>query len=399
MSSSDMRRGAMGILLLIVFFDMLAFGVIIPFMPFWAESFGASPAMVAILFATFSFFTVLSSVPWGAASDRWGRKPVLCVGIAGTVVSFAWISQADSLWELFAARALGGLMGGTLTAAQAYIADVTPPEERAGRMGLMGAAIGAGFVLGPAIGYALTLSGGGETDFRTAFLLAAGVGAAGLVAALVLLDEPARRQQTAKGYGGRVRDLAVAAGAPGVLAPMGVMVLLAFCMGGLESTFAMWTERQLAWGVRQNALFFFYVGAILVVVQGALVRPLVRQVGEGPLAGGGALLMAMGFAMVPFVDSAMPAYVGGLLIAAGFGLGQPSLTALISSNAPADQQGAVMGASQSAQSLCRIMGPVTAGLAFTTFDRNAPYLGGAVILLLAFVATLVLMPRLRGRGA
>ena len=158
---------------------MLAFGIIIPFTPFWAERYGASPFEVTLLFSTYAFFAFLSSFPWGVISDKWGRRPILCFSMLGTALSFAWVSHADALWMLFAARALGGLMGGTLPVAQAYIADVTRPEDRAGRMGLMGAAIGAGFVLGPGIGWLLTRAGAGETDFRTAFMIAAAVGAVG----------------------------------------------------------------------------------------------------------------------------------------------------------------------------------------------------------------------------
>ena len=124
-------KGAISVLLLIVFFDMLAFGIIIPFTPFWAERYGASPFEVALLFSTYSFFALLSSFPWGVISDKWGRRPILCFSMLGTAISFAWVSQSDALWMLFAARAFGGLMGGTLPVAQAYIADVTPREDRA----------------------------------------------------------------------------------------------------------------------------------------------------------------------------------------------------------------------------------------------------------------------------
>ncbi|MPY72495.1 MAG: MFS transporter, partial [Alphaproteobacteria bacterium] len=223
---------------------------------FWAERFGASPAMVAILFATYSLFAFLSSFPWGVISDKWGRRPIMCASMLGSAVSFAWVSQADTLWMLFAARALGGLMGGTLPVAQAYIADITPKAERAGRMGLMGAAIGAGFVLGPGIGWALTRFGHGDTDFQTAFLVAAGISLTGFLAAVALLREPARHEEVGqdRSIGGRMKAFAIAGRTPAVLYPLIILTLIAFCMGGLESTFAMWTERQLHWGVRENAI-------------------------------------------------------------------------------------------------------------------------------------------------
>ena len=386
MTDRPPRKGTISVLLLIVFIDMLAFGIIIPFMPFWAQSYGASPAMVAFLFATYSLFAFISSFPWGVVSDRWGRKPIMCLSMLGSAISFAWVGQADALWMLFAARALGGLMGGTLPVAQAYIADITPKEDRAGRMGLMGAAIGAGFVFGPGIGWALTRFGSGDTDFATAFTVAAGISLIGFIAALVFLKEPPRRTEVGldRSLAGRMKAFSIAAKTPAVLYPLVILTMIAFCMGGLESTFALWTERQLHWGVRENAIFFFYIGIVMVLVQGGVVRPLVKRVGEGRVVIAGTLLMAAGFAMVLVVYTPFLAFVGGFLIAAGFGLSSPALHAMISQNAPVEHQGAAMGSSQSAQSLCRILGPTAAGLAFDGFGRDAPYLGGAVILTVAF---------------
>lgn len=387
MTDSRPGKGAISVLLLIVFFDMLAFGIIIPFTPFWAERYGASPFEVTLLFSTYSFFAFLSSFPWGVISDRWGRRPILCFSMLGTALSFAWVSQADALWMLFAARALGGLMGGTLPVAQAYIADVTLPEDRAGRMGLMGAAIGAGFVLGPGIGWLLTRAGAGETDFRTAFMIAAGVGVVGFLAALLLLREPPARIEgdESRTLSGRVKAFSTAGATPGVLYPLVILTVLAFCMAGLESTFALWTERQLYWGVREVSIFFLYIGFLMVFVQGGLVRPLSKRLGEGPLVTVGTLLMSAGFACVLITYSAPIAFFGGALIAVGFGLANPALSALISRNSPDEHQGAAMGASQSVQSLCRIMGPIVAGAAFGAFGRDAPYLGGAVLLFIGFL--------------
>jgi DHA1 family tetracycline resistance protein-like MFS transporter len=387
MTNKTPGKGAIGILLLIVFFDMLAFGIIIPFTPFWAEKYGASPLEVTLLFSTYSFFAFLSSFPWGVISDKWGRRPILCFSMLGTALSFAWVSQADALWMLFAARAFGGLMGGTLPVAQAYIADVTPSEDRAGRMGLMGAAIGAGFVLGPGIGWLLTRAGTGEDDFRTAFLIAAAVGAVGFVAALLLLREPPVRVEAgeARTFSSRVNAFSTASRTLGVLYPLLILTVLAFCMAGLESTFALWTERQLHWGVREVSIFFLYIGMLMVLVQGGIVRPLSKRLGEGPLVIVGTLLMSLGFACVLITHAPPMAFAGGALIACGFGLSNPALSALISRNAPDEHQGAAMGASQSVQSLCRILGPIGAGVAFGVFGRDAPYLVGAVLLFGAFV--------------
>ena len=387
MTNKANGKGAIGVLLLIVFFDMLAFGIIIPFTPFWAERYGASPLEVTLLFSTYSFFALLSSFPWGVISDKWGRRPILCLSMLGTAISFAWVSQVDALWMLFAARAFGGFMGGTLPVAQAYIADVTPSQDRAGRMGMMGAAIGAGFVLGPGIGWALSRLGTGDADFRTAFMIAAGVGVLGFVAALLFLREPPARTQSdeTSNFSARIKAFSVAGATPGVLYPLMILTVLAFCMAGLEATFALWTERQLNWGVREVSIFFLFIGGMMVLVQGGLVRPLAKRMGEAKLVVAGTLLMSVGYASVLFVYAPPLAFIGGALIAVGFGLASPSLTALISRNASDEHQGAAMGASQSVQSLCRILGPITAGAAFSGFGRDAPYLAGAIILFIGFL--------------
>jgi MFS family permease len=182
-----------------------------------------------------------------------------------------------------------------------------------------------------------------------------------------------------------MRAFSVAGATPGVLYPLVILTLLAVCMAGLESTFALWTERQLHWGVREVSIFFLYIGGIMVLVQGGLVRPMAKRFGEGILIVVGALLMSAGFATVLIVFAPPLAFVGGALIAVGFGLASPALMALISKNAPDEHQGAAMGASQSAQSLCRILGPISAGIAFGVFGRDAPYLVGSIILFIAFV--------------
>jgi MFS family permease len=144
MSQAVRRKGAVAVLLLTVFIDMMGFGIIIPFIPFWAQRFDATPDLVTALFATYSAVAFVSTFVWGWLSDRWGRKPALILALFGSTVSFAWLGLAEALWMLFAARALGGVFGASIPVAQAFIADVTPPEGRARGMGMMGAALGQG---------------------------------------------------------------------------------------------------------------------------------------------------------------------------------------------------------------------------------------------------------------
>ncbi len=388
------RHGALTALLITVFIDMVGFGIIIPLTPFWAERFGATPDVVALLFATYSAFGLAFSFLWGWASDQWGRKPILIVSLAGSVLSFLWLGFADALWMLFAARATGGIFGANVAVGQAYIADVTSEENRARGMGMFGAAFGLGFVLGPAIGGILAGPDPANPDFRTPFLAAAGMSFAGMVFGLLFLREPERRKPSAARdtrvrFAGFARILA----SPAVALPIVCFAMMGFVMGGLESTFAIWAERAVGWGPRETGFFFAYIGVLLIVIQGGLVGVLVRRLQEARLAAPAIAAMAVGIAMLPWSDTVGSIALSGALITLGYGLGQPVLNALISRAAPADAQGAILGASQSLQSLMRILGPATAGALFAAYGRDMPYLVGGAILAVACIVALALVRR------
>ncbi len=377
-------------LLLTVFIDMVGFGIIIPMTPFWAERFGASPALVTLLFATYSAFALVFSFVWGWVSDKWGRKPVLILSLMGSVMSFAWLGLADALWMLFAARALGGVFGANIAVAQAYVADITPPEDRAKGMGMMGAAFGLGFTIGPAIGGVLAGPDAANPDFRTPFFVAAGISFIAVVVGIVFLREPERHAAASvpRGVIERFRGFAAVMSHPRIAWPIAVIVMMAFAMAGLESTYALWTERAHGWGPRETGYFFAYIGVLLVLIQGGLVRVAVKRFDEATCAPAATVAMTVGIGMIPWCDTIWLVYLSGALIALGFGLGNPMLNALISKGAPGDIQGAVLGASQSAQSLCRILGPITAGALFSTFGRDMPYYVGGAILVFATIAAL-----------
>ncbi len=390
MPSQPSPRGALFTLLLTVFIDMVGFGIIIPLTPFWAEHFDATPYLVTLLFATYSGFAFVFSFVWGWVSDRWGRKPVLILALMGSVVSFAWLGLADALWMLFAARALGGVFGANIAVAQAYIADITPPKDRAKGMGMMGAAFGLGFVLGPAIGGLLAGPDVDNPDFRTPFFVAAGISFTAVVFGIAFLREPVRHEAPSipRGMIERFRGFAAVMSRPQIAWPIAVLVTMAFVMAGLESTYALWTERAHGWGPRDTGYFFAYIGVMLVLVQGGLVRLAVKWFDEASCTPVAVLAMMIGIGMIPWCDTIGLVYVSGALIALGYGLGNPMLNALISKGAPGDVQGAVLGASQSAQSLCRILGPITAGALFATGGRDMPYYVGGMILLAALFAAL-----------
>src|SRR5580700_89560 len=177
----------MPILFLIVFVDLVGFGLIIPLLPFYAERFGASPQQVTILMAVYSLMAMLAAPVWGRLSDRIGRRPVLMASMLAAALAYLWLGLASALWMLFAARAFAGACAGNIAAAQAYIADVTPPERRARGMGMIGAAFGLGFIIGPALGGALAGNDLATADLRTPGLIAAALSAIACLGVIVLL--------------------------------------------------------------------------------------------------------------------------------------------------------------------------------------------------------------------
>src|SRR5437660_8884574 len=187
-------------LFLIVFVDLVGFGLVIPLLPFYALRFDASPQQVTVLLAVYSLMQLFTAPLWGRLSDRVGRRPVLMVSMAASVLAYAWMGGATALWMLFAARALAGACAGNIAAAQAYIADVTKPEERARGMGLIGAAFGLGFIIGPALGGLIAGNDPATADIETPASVAAGLSALALCGVLLLLPESlpaARRNKTA----------------------------------------------------------------------------------------------------------------------------------------------------------------------------------------------------------
>jgi MFS transporter, DHA1 family, tetracycline resistance protein len=383
---------------LTVFVDLIGFGIVIPLLPFYAEHFQASPEVVTLLMASYSFTQFIFAPMWGRLSDRHGRKTVLVVSLAGISASYVWMGFAGALWQLIAARALAGAMAGNLAAAQAYIADVTTPEKRAQGMGVVGAAFGLGFIVGPALGGLLAGSDPRHPNFTLPALSAAALSLTALLLAIFILKEsldPATRSANADNRRpGRFALIAEAFGKPELRALIVVFFLVTFVVAIMESTFALWSERTFGWGAAQNGYVFAYTGVLAAVVQGGLIRRLARQFGERRLVMQGVLSIGAGLALIPLVH-ALPLLLAAMaLLAYGMGVNNPSLSSLISLAAAEDQRGGVLGVSQSAASLARIAGPAFAGVLFAAFGRNAPYVAGATIML----AVLALVLRMTKRS-
>jgi len=374
----------MPILFFIVFIDLVGFGIIIPLLPFYGEFHDASPATVGLLMATYSFTQFLAAPFWGRLSDHLGRRPVLLVSLAGAVAAYLWLGLAESLWMLFAARAVGGFMAGNISTAFAYVADVTPREDRAKGMGMIGAAFGLGFIAGPAIGGLLAGADPVHADFHTPAFAAAAMSAIALLVALVTLKESLaadiRRRLAEAPRQPRLSMFRQALKRPNVGLLIVLTFLATFVFAGLESTFAMWSRRQFGWGPEQNGYLFAFVGLLSAVIQGGLVGRLARRFGEARLIVHGAAALAIGVMLIPFSHS-LPLLLVAMVIAGyGFSVISPSLTSLISLQVGDDEQGGIMGVTRSAATMARFLGPAWAGLLFETLGRDWPYFGGALVM-------------------
>jgi DHA1 family tetracycline resistance protein-like MFS transporter len=378
-------------LFLIVVIDLVGFGLVIPLLPFYAVRFGASPQIVTALLAVYSLMALLSAPLWGRLSDRVGRRPVLMSSLSGGVLAYLWMGAADALWMLFAARGLAGICAGNIAAAQAYIADVTTPESRAKGMGLIGAAFGLGFIIGPALGGFLAGNDPASADLAMPAWVAAGLSGMALLGVVFMLPESrpieARQNMPARG---RLGALLGALRRPILSRLILIFFLVILAFSGMESTFALWAMRQFGWGPSQVAYVFAYVGLLSAVLQGGLIGRLSRRFGEERLLLVGLALIGIGLLALPAARwlSLLALVLGALAV--GMGLVQPSLNSLISRRSGREEQGEVLGVSQSVGSLARVLGPLAAGFLFAEFGRGAPYLWGAALVAAAWLLTVLL---------
>ncbi len=376
-------------LFLIVLIDLIGFGLVIPLLPFYAERFQAAPLTITLLMAAYSFAQFLTAPLWGRLSDRIGRRPVLIASMAGAIIAYVWLGVAYSLWTLFAARLLAGAMAGNISAAFAYVADITKPSERAKGMGMIGAALGLGFIIGPAIGGTLAGPDPLNADYATPCFLAAALSAIALVSTLLILKESLSAESRARAAA-KVHANPLVQFVGGLKREhVGALIVLAFCatfvFAGMEATFALWSEREFGWGPQQNGYLFGGVGLLTVSVQGGLVGTLAKRFNERALIVAGAVLFSIGLALTPLAENLVSLIGAMALLALGFAVFNPALNSLLSQRAGQDEQGLILGMGRSAAILGRVVGPAWAGMLFSGLGRDWPFLGGAVIMAVAVV--------------
>jgi DHA1 family tetracycline resistance protein-like MFS transporter len=369
----------MPILFLIVFIDLVGFGLVIPLMPFYADRFAASPLQMTTLFATYSFMSMIAAPLWGRLSDRIGRRPVLMASMAAAALAYLGLAFATGLWMVFAARAFAGACAGNIAAAQAYIADVTPPDQRAKGMGMIGAAFGLGFIIGPVVGGVVAGNNLATADLATPALIAAGLSLAAFLGVVTVLPE-SRAPGQAAAPRSRIVAVRTALGRPVLARLILVFFLATLAFSGMETTFAWWAIAQFGWGPRSIGFVFFYVGLLSALMQGVLIGFLTRRFGEERLILAGLTFLLVGLVLLPFAADVPRLLVALSALAIGNGALSPALNSLISRRAGSAEQGEVMGVTQSAGSLARVLGPIVAGSLFGALGRGSPFLWGATLI-------------------
>ncbi|MEH2349896.1 MAG: MFS transporter [Nostoc sp.] len=375
------------VLFLTVFIDLLGFGIILPILPLYAEQFGAKPNEATLLVAIYSLMQFLFAPLWGRFSDRYGRRPILLLTLFGSVIAYAGLGFANSLWMLFLARSLAGIMAGNISTAQAYIADITTPVNRASGMGIIGAAFGLGFILGPAIGGLLIGSDPNNANFHLPSLFAGGLSLLALLCALMLLPESLNSETKAKIQVHRHRqrrlNLLQLSQRPQFCVLLGIYFLVTFAVAAMDSTLALWSKQQLNWGPQQTSYLFAFMGIVSTIIQGGLIGFLKKHFGEVKLLILGILGLGLGLLLIGFSQSLILLLVATTLVALGISISQPILNSLISQMTAPEEQGQILGIASSCSALARIGGPTWAGVSFMKFGIYAPFLSGTLVMVVA----------------
>lgn len=386
-----MKKSRLVVLFAAVLVDMIGFGIVLPLLPFYAESMGASPLDVTLLIASFSAMQLAAAPLWGRVSDRRGRRPLVVAGLFASAVSYLIFGLADTLLVLFISRATAGAAGGTISVAQAYVADSTPGEERAHALGLLGAASGLGVMLGPAIGGFFSRWGLGAPGF-----VAAGLCAANGIAALALLPESRRRAigGLAGAEAETLRGWVSAMARQPLSLLLSVYFLTISSFTAMTAVLALYLERVFALDAADMGILFTLAGAVTVLVRGVLLGRLVRRFGEPRIVRAGAVVLGTSLFLIVLIPSAW--WMGPLMgmYALGAGTLFPSLASLVSRATDAGSQGSILGGSQVVGGAGRVLGPIWAGFLFEEVGIATPFWVGTGLVGIA----LVLAFRIRAAG-
>ena len=375
-------------LFLVVFSNLLGFGIIIPLLPYYAEHFGANPNEVTLLMASYSLMQLIFSPILGRISDIYGRKKILVLCLIGSAISYFLLYFATNFALVLFARSVAGLFGSTTAIANAYVTETTSSANRSKGMGLIGAAFGLGLVFGPVIG---GYFGGGDInniDYKTPFFFASLVAIISCILAYFILIEPKKRnkQFISINFLDSFKDLIDLFKIPALLFLIILSFLITFSFAGFETTFALWTERAMNWASRQTGYAFTFTALLVAIIQGVFIGKLTKKFGELKLLITSCFLMLVGLFFITL--SAQNLFY--LTIALGIlgisvGLGNPSLNSLLSKNLNKSIIGTSFGVVQSVGSLARILSPLAMGNLFYFFGKNSPYNFGAFLMFISLL--------------
>jgi MFS family permease len=365
------------VLLLVVFVNLVGFGVLMPILPFYAQAFHAPAWQVTWMFTAFSIGNFFAEPIWGRLSDRIGRRPILLGTIFCSGLGFIGLAFAPTIWIALLIRLLSGLTTGNLSTIQSYIADITPPRLRAGRIGLLGAAFALGFVAGPALGGVLARPELGLAGFRAPLLVA---GALSILAALgvAVFVRESRERSTPSGDAPSLSLLSEARRHPVLGRALIVTLLYTSAFAAAESTFGLWAQSRFGWGPQQLSLAFASVAVTAAIAQGFLTGRLTRRYGEATMLATGLAIISVTLALQPLGAGMTRSIILLALTVFGQALALPNISALISRTTSPNRQGAMLGLNMSVGAAARALGPVVGGALFSVAGADAPLFAAAV---------------------
>lgn len=386
-------RRALIVLLSVIFLNIAGFGLVIPLLPFFGKALDAPAWQIAILFSAYSFGQFLGEPFWGRMSDRVGRRPVLMISIAGGALAYVALAFAPTIWLAFAARFVGGFLSGNISTLQGALADITRPEERAAKMGLMGSAFSLGFMVGPAIGGLLARPELGPLGFQIPLFAAAGFGLLSALAVAVFVRE-SRPEPKSGARLPQAEVLRQALAHPIIARVMVISFITVAGFAGIEATYGLWTEQRFGWGPREIGFAFMGIGVLGAYCQAVVTGSLVRRHGETRVLTAGLAAMWIGMLFQFFSPNWPVAMVGFAFVCFGQSICFPCLTALISQATPPDRQGETLGLNMSNMALARIGGPIFAGQLFSLIDPGAAFIVTAILIVPASYMAFQILKRM-----
>ncbi len=377
-------------LFLIVFINLVGFGVVLPIFPFFGKMVAATPAQTTLAMAAYSLGQFIGAPVWGKLSDKYGRRPILIASLIGALLSYIILAHARDIWVLGFSRLFGGLMAGNIAAAFAYVGDISTPQTRPKAMGMIGAAFGLGFIFGPAIGGLIAGNSPDLSDFTAVGYTSAAITAVAAVAAWFLLPESltAERRAEARASGVSLKPGEVLRAKPIIWALMVLSLLVISGAALMETSLAFFASDMFSWGPRSVGLSFAAVGLISASLQGGAAGPLAKRFKSSSLASFGVAAHAAGLFLLAASYSPTAMMLGLAVMALGLGLFNPAFQTLTSEQTNDSDRGLVMGLTQGASSLGRVIAPAATGVIYQGIGFHAPFGIGAVIMVIAFATAL-----------